>query len=83
MVNATFKVKIKKHWEGRHMVKLLKIVTEIVAFIGLMFICADGYVWHTTGHWGTTSFSELVSIISGTQVQVPEPDKEFLYRLVH
>jgi len=65
------------------MVKLLKISAEIVAFIGLMFICADGYVWHTTGQWGTTSFTELVSMISGTEVKTPEPDNEFLYRLVH
>ena len=70
-------------WRVDAMVKLFKITAELVAFIGLMFICADGYVWHITGRWGTTSFTELVSMISGTEVHAPEPDKEFLYRLVH
>lgn len=65
------------------MIKLLKFLTNIGAFIGIALICANGYSWYTTGQWEMISLSDLLNYVSGNKVQVSKIDPMFFYNLVN
>ena len=65
------------------MFKLIKNLTQAFALIGVVLICANGYTWYATGEWGTASFLDMLSYVSGAEVQIPEAEDEFLHNLVN
>lgn len=65
------------------MLKFLKAIMNLGAYISLALICANGYMWYTTGQWGLVSLFDVLSYVSGTEVHMPETDPKFLYNLVN
>lgn len=68
---------------GYAMLKLLKFLTNAGALIGIALICANGYLWYTTGKWEIISISDLLSYASGNKVHISKLDPMFFYNLVN
>lgn len=83
MVNAFINSE-RGNYPWRHtMLKLLKILINAWAFIGIALVCANGYQWYTTGHWEMISLSDLLNYVSGNKVRISKLDPMFFYNLVN
>ena len=62
--------------------KVINFIVSVAVLLGIALISVNGYTWYETGEWGGVTFFDMLSYITGQEVDLPERDKNTLYKWI-
>ncbi len=62
------------------MIKIIRMLTSFFALFGVILICVNLYVWYKTGEWGAVSAFDILSYISGRDIEMPGAGSDSLHK---